>query len=289
MVARIRGYLGRLQLGEGLPVRISGVINLSPESFYKGSVATGVADASRCAGIMIDAGADAIDVGAMSTAPYLNGMISEEAEMERLLPAIKAICEDHEAVVTADTQRGSVAEAVLRVGASAINDVSGGSDSKLLGAVAERGASIILLPRPGPPSGKQGPVESTITRLKEAIGAALDAGIKPSNIVIDPGIGFFRDQSMPWYERDVEVLANLRSMIALGRPIYIGVSRKSFIAKLTGAEDPSDRLGGSIAAAVMAVANGASMVRAHDVFETVQAVRVTERLIGRGRAGDVKE
>jgi len=260
---------------------VAGVVNLSPESFYKGSVATSVEEACKNVGRMIDEGADAIDVGAMSTAPYLNGEISEEAERERLLPAIKAICNSHRTVVTADTQRGGVAEAALRAGAGAINDVSGGCDRKLLEAVAEHGASIILLPRM--PRRDEGPIGSMLSGLREAIGAAAESGIDESKIVVDPGIGFFRRLSTPWHERDAEVLANLRSMVVLRKPVYVGVSRKSFIAKLTGAEDPSERLGGSIAAAALAVANGAAMVRAHDVFETVQAARVAERLMAKGR------
>ena len=274
-------------MGEGLPVRVAGVVNLSPESFYKGSVAAGVEEACRCAGRMVNEGADAIDVGAMSTAPYLDGMVGEDVEMERLVPAVRAICESQSAVVTADTQRGSVAEAALGAGAAAINDVSGGCDRRLLEAVAEQGASIILLPRP--PSRDGGPVESTLAGLRDAVGAALDAGIKEARIVIDPGIGFFRQLSTPWYERDAEVLANLGLMRELRRPVYVGVSRKSFIAKLTGAEDPSDRLGGSIAAAVLAVANGASMVRAHDVFETVQAIRLTERIVEKAQGTNAKK
>ncbi len=274
MPAPIRGFIGALEIGEELPVKVSGIVNLSPESFYKGSISTNIRDALKCAGRILDEGADAIDVGAMSTAPYLSGLVSAEVEEERLVPAIKAISSTFKTIVTADTQRGGVADAALRAGAMAINDVSGGRDKTLLEAVADRDASIILLPRMPKEGGN--PVRSLMTGLRESVEAAVQAGIDDSKIIVDPGIGFYRCFDVPWYERDMIVLSKLKSLNRLGKPVYLGVSRKSFIAKITGAEEPEKRLSGSIAAVALAVANGASMIRAHDVLETVQAVKIAE-------------
>lgn len=275
MPAQIRGFIGELEIGTGLPVRVSGIVNMSPESFYKRSIAKSMDEALKCAGTMLEEGADAIDVGAMSTAPYLSGIVSPDVEEERLVSAVKGVSDSFRTTITADTQRGSVADAALRAGASAINDVSGGSDELLLKAVADRGASIILLPRM--PKEGSDPIRSLLPCLRASVEAAEKAGIDSSKIAVDPGIGFFRCFKSPWYERDIIVLFKLGLLRKLGKPVYLGVSRKSFIAKITGAEEPDDRLGGSIAATALAVSNGASMVRTHDVRETVQAVRLAER------------
>ena len=120
--------------------------------------------------------------------------------------------------------------------------------------------------------------------MKELLGAALEraraAGIAEARIVVDPGIGFFRHEGMPWHDWDVRVLAELPALRELGRPVCVGVSRKSFIGALTGRTATGDRLAGSLAATALAVVNGAALIRTHDVAETVDAVRVAERILG---------
>ncbi len=270
----ITGSLGKLRVGDGEPVRVVGVINLSPESFYCGSVVRGAGDALKAADRMIGEGADALDVGAMSTAPYLKTAISEGAEKERLVPVLKELCRAFDVPICADTQRAAVAEEALACGASAVNDVSGEVNPGVYKVAARYGASLIVM------AGGRGPVQDPVAATVESLGGKIDAaaseGVGPERLLVDPGIGFIRDTGIPWYERDVMVIANLESLRALRRPVYIGVSRKSFIGRLTGVEEPSGRLAGSLAMATLSIFNGAHVVRTHDPLETSQAAKLAE-------------
>jgi dihydropteroate synthase len=160
--------------------------------------------------------------------------------------------------------------------------------------VARAGAGLIAMVSEAPekldcPSSGHGdplgadPVDVVSARLRETLELARLAGISPDAVVIDPGIGFFRRGGMPWHERDIAVLGGLGRLRALGRPICVGVSRKSFIGAVTGEVDPARRLPGSLAATTAAVLAGAHVIRTHDVAETIQAVRVAEAV--RVRAG----
>jgi len=271
---RIAGFLGRLRVGDSHPVRVVGIINLSPESFYKGSVVCGPEDALKIAACMLEAGADAIDVGGMSTAPYLKASIGAKEEERRLVPVVKALSRDFDLPISADTQRAEVARAAVEAGATAINDISGETNSRILQIASEYDASIIMLPK----DSKNGsdPIQSTTDSLKEKLEKALSLGVKRSKVLLDPGIGFIRKGKMPWYERDSLIIANLERLRELGRPVFIGVSRKSFIGEILGLEDPSERLYGSLSATAVAVFNGAHVVRTHDVGETTQAIKLAE-------------
>ena len=278
----VYSQLAGLEVGDGVPVRVMAVLNVSPESFYSGSIQTQVDRLPDIAQAMVNAGANIIDVGAMSTAPYLKTAISEEEECERLARAISAIAAQVAVPISADTKRAAPARAALAAGATIINDVGGlKHDAQMAALVAESGAGLVLMasePTPQPGS----PMMRVHSALSESLSYADQAGISRTRIVIDPGIGFFRQPEIPWHEWDRVVLQDLASLRALGLPILVGVSRKSFIGKVLNQPNTADRLVGSLTCAAIAVYNGAHIIRAHDVRETVEAVRMAEWLRTQG-------
>ena len=257
-------------MGDGLPVAVMGVINVSPESFHAGSVRR-LDDVLATAQAMVDAGAALIDVGARSTAPYLPTEITESEETARLVPAVELLAAKLSVPVSADTARPEPVRAALEAGARVINDVSTLRDPAVARLVASHAASLILMAAPAP-----GVIIRSI--LADGLRRARAAGISQSRIVVDPGIGFFRAEHLTWDEWDARVLAGLASLRSLARPICVGVSRKSFIGAILERPETGDRLAGSIGATAIAVVNGAAVVRAHDVRETCDAVRVAERI-----------
>ena len=281
-----------------------GVLNVSPESFHPGSVHTGVDDLLTTALAMVEAGAILIDIGARSTAPYLNTEITEEEERARLARAIEALATKVPVPISADTSRPVPARAALDAGARIINDVSGLRDPVLASLASEHRVGVILMASPeaskrslaatGDAVGVEGarsreaaaedarrhdaPVAVVKALLKAALRRATTAGIDEERVVLDPGIGFFRNEAVPWDEWDARVLAGLGALEDLGRPLCVAVSRKSFIGEIIGHTGTENRLAGSLAATALAVSNGASLIRTHDVAETIDAVRVAERV-----------
>lgn len=295
-----RSCLAGVTVGDGLNVAVVGALNVSPESFYAGSVLTCGDDLLRAAEAMARAGAAFLDVGAMSTAPYLSGRISEREEADRLGSAVGLLTGKIGIPVSADTSRSLPARAALEAGAGIINDVSGlTGDADLAAVVARAGAGLIAMVSDGPaalpPDEAKGldqplsdpgdPVGVVCARLAASLELARRAGIPPDAVVIDPGIGFFRCSGIAWHEWDIAVLAGLGRLRALERPICVGVSRKSFLGVLTGEGDPARRLPGSLAATTAAVLAGAHVIRTHDVAETLQAVRVAEAVRESVRVG----
>ena len=279
-----RAIVAGVSVGDGLDVAVVGALNVSPESFYSGSV---VVDADRLlqAGeAMARAGAAWLDVGAMSTAPYLEARIPEALEADRLDWAVGLLTTKLGLPVSADVSRVGPARAALEAGARMINDVTGlVGDPGLARLTAEAGAGLVLMagPAAAPPAGE--PVATVRAALQRSLAIARGAGIPDERILVDPGIGFFRGAGVAWPDWDCRVLAGLPALRALGRPLYVGVSRKSFIGAVAGVEDPAERLPGSLAATAAAVLGGAHVIRAHDVAETVQAVRVAQAI---RRAGE---
>ena len=283
-----RADLAGVAVGGDLPVVVVGVVNVSPESFHPGSVYQGDEAVVKAALGMVEAGAALIDVGARSTAPYLDAAIDEEQEAARLARAIEALAAKLPVPVSADTSRPGPARAALEAGARVINDVCTLRDPALARLVAAHSASLILMASPAaseqgvtrrrPPS----PIGTVKRLLADGLRRAHASGIPPQRIVVDPGVGFFRTGSVAWPEWDLQVLRNLAGLRALGRPIAVGVSRKSFIGAILERPDPRDRLAGSLAATAIAVVNHAALIRTHDVGEAREAARVAERLRGRG-------
>lgn len=270
--------LGDLSVGDGVPVRVMAVLNASPESFYSGSVQTDPAHIAETARAMADAGADIIDIGAMSTAPYLKTQISPAQETERLARAIAIVASHVNIPISADTQRSGPAEAALAAGACIINDVSGlKHDPAMAPLIARSKAGVVIMASETTP-GTGEPLARIHAALTESLHLAEQAGIVKDHIVLDPGIGFFRQPEIPWDEWDCTVLRDLEQLRLLGFPLLVGVSRKSFIGKILHQATAAERLLGSLACAAVAVRNGAHIIRVHDVKETVDTVRIAERL-----------
>ncbi len=274
-----RACVAGIAVGDGLDVAVVGVLNVSPESFYGGSIMTQGDGLLRAAEAMARAGAAAVDVGAMSTAPYLGAAIPEAQEADRLAWAVERLVKNLDLPVSADTSRSRPARAALDAGARLINDVTGlTGDAGMARLVARAGVGLIVMASERGARRSGNPVEIVRGLLEESLGIAREAGVDPSLIVVDPGIGFFRNQGMAWHQWDCQVLARLHQLQPLGRPVGVGVSRKSFIGALAGEDDPGQRLPGSLAATAVAVLGGARLIRTHDVGETRQAVKVAEAI-----------
>jgi dihydropteroate synthase len=278
--------LGNVGVGGKNSVKIMGILNTSPESFYKKSIKTTKQQITNTVKQMEIDGADFIDIGGMSTAPYLSTLVSEKIESKRILDAIKIIQNVSNLPISVDTCRANVAKAALEYGIEIINDISGLKyDDKMIDVIEEYGPSLILCAFDSKiVSGNY--VTTTKSLLKDSIKIAKIAGITSNKIVLDPAVGFFRKSGKgpfftkiktDWLERDLVVIKNLKS-IKQQYPILISVSNKSFIGKLLGKENPSDRLFGSLAAEVVCVLNGADIIRTHNVAETKDAITVAEKL-----------
>ncbi len=270
--------LAGLEVGDGFPVRLMGVINVSPESFYQGSVFQAEDSLRLTAEQMATEGADVLDIGAMSTAPYHAAEITEAEEIQRLTWAVGVVRRALSIPVSADTKRSRVALAALEAGAEVINDVSGlRHDPAMAGIAAKRALGVILMASETDPEA-QDPMGTVRRLLQESLQILWQVGVADHRVVVDPGIGFFRRAAIPWHAWDCAVLRNLAELRALGPPLLVGVSRKSFIGQILGQSDPADRLVGSLAATAIAVANGAHLVRTHDVGPTREVVRMAEAL-----------
>ena len=261
--------VGGLQVGPKHPVRVMGVINLSPESFYRGSIAESTHEFQMMLERLVSEGADVIDIGGASTAPknvYTISDITRDEEIRRVSMALGSV-DDVKTPISIDTTSSAVAEVALNLGASIVNDISGlKADSKMAELVAERDVTVILMANCTTPCGS---VQKSLDSLRISLEKAKDSGIDSDKIIIDPGIGFGKPP-----EVDFAILNNLDQFVKLGPPLLVGVSRKAFIGHLLEQEDPEDRLLGSIAATSIAVMNGASMIRAHDVKEARIAARI---------------
>ncbi|HVO23639.1 MAG TPA: dihydropteroate synthase [Candidatus Margulisiibacteriota bacterium] len=280
---RLHANLAGIDVGDGFPVRLVGAINISPESFYSGSVAQGRRGLQRLAQTMVAEGADLLDIGAMSTAPYVKGAIVETEERKRMTAAVRAVRQVVTVPISVDTQRSSVAAAALDAGAAVINDVSGLRHDAAMGTVARHAAGVILMASEEGAS-REPPMRMVASLLRGCLRRARSSGVDRRRIVLDPGIGFFRRAALPWYEFDCVVLSQLSRLRRLRRPLLVGLSRKSFIGKLSGRTGPAERLPGSLAATAIAVYNGAALIRTHDVGATRDAVRIASALRAAGES-----
>ena len=264
----------RLTLNGGKPV-VMGVLNLTPDSFSDGGLWSEPDRAVRRGLEMVELGAEVIDLGAESTRPgggvYGGGAreVSAAEEIDRLMPVLEALRGATSTPISVDTRKAAVAESALAAGADLINDISALADDELATTVARVGCPIVLMHSRGSLGSMQTGIHfddvtaEVFSELEAAVGRAVEAGVRRSQIIVDPGIGFGKTA-----RQNIELLSNLDTFKALG-PVLVGASRKSFIGDITGAE-VSERLPGSLAAVAWAARNGAAIVRVHDVRETVQ-------------------
>ncbi len=271
--------LAGIKIGGGHPVRIMGVINVSPESFYKGSVQNRKT-IQKAAAALAEQKADIIDIGAMSTAPYLANQISETEETERIVWAVNAVRAVTQIPISIDTSRPSPALAGIDEGADILNDVTALAGGAPMAAAARAARGLILMAHPAALSADSvsSPFLTVKKLLTDALKRAKMAKVNPARILIDPGIGFFRHGNLEWWKWDLAVLRELKKLRTLGAPLLVGVSRKSFIGEVLGGRVPEDRLAGSLGATVAAVLSGAAVIRTHDVRETRDAIRVAEAI-----------
>lgn len=259
---------------------VMGILNITPDSFYDGGSFFDKDKAVRHAVSMARDGADIIDVGGESTRPGAEETNTKE-EVSRIIPVIRAISKKTDVIISVDTRKADVAEAAIEAGASIVNDVSGlKHDKKMAAVVAGNRASLIVMHMRGTPKDMQDAprykdvIEDITKELKLSIKMAKAAGISDSNIIIDPGIGFSKTVG-----HNLEILNRLDELKALRFPICIGTSRKSFIGKVLDLKSPAQRLAGTIATSVMAIVNGAKIIRVHDVKEAVAAARMTDAIL----------
>jgi dihydropteroate synthase len=255
---------------------VMGVINVTPDSFSDGGRLADPGAARDQALRLLADGADVLDVGGESTRPGALA-VSDEDELARVLPVIAAIRTASDAPISIDTRKPAVARAAIGAGADVWNDVSAltFAPDSVETAVA-LGAPVILMHAQGDPATMQvAPTYRDVTgevlnHLVARFAALVRAGLAPEKVLIDPGVGFGKDLT-----HNLTLLADLRRFVALGRPVLLGASRKSFIGRLDGgAPGPDRRLGGSVAAALWGAEQGVAIVRVHDVHDTVQALKV---------------
>ena len=256
-----------------------GVINVTPDSFSDGGERM-VAEVAIAAGrAMVEAGAALLDVGGESTRPGA-APLNPAQEQDRILPVIGALAAEG-AVISVDTRNAATMLAALAAGARIVNDVSALTHDPASAALLARGdAPVVLMHMRGTPASMgehatyQDLALEVLRELEQRLAAACAAGIDRRRIALDPGIGFAKLGA-----RNHEMLRRLPLLLNLGCPLVVGVSRKRFIGRLTGASDAKSRGPGSMSAALFALARGASVLRVHDVAETVQAVRVWQALL----------
>jgi dihydropteroate synthase len=287
--------ISNLEIGNGTP-KIMGILNVSPESFYKESISIGKKIISERAREIEDEGADIIDIGAMSTAPYLDTAISVEKEIERMRYSIKAVKEVCRIPISVDTPRAEVAEDSVELGVDLINDVTGLKYDERMKEIVFLSKLPVIVGAYGKKSNTymSGDILETTEILQESLDLAHENGIRDNKIIIDPLIGFFRSTGNNpfftkishhnWYERDLNIISGLNNMSKISNPICISVSRKSFIGKLLNLTE-SERLIPSLISQIVCVLNGASIIRTHDVKETKMCLDLLQRITKNGSPG----
>ena len=278
--------IAKISVGGRNPVRIMGILNTSPESFYKKSISTSRMKIKNTVIQMENDGADFIDVGGMSTAPYLFTNVSEKIESDRIVNAIKIIQDCTNLPISVDTCRSSVAKIALEHDVEIINDISGLKyDEKMKDVISKFQPSVILCAYDSKTISR-GTINSTKKLLADSLKIIKKSNISDKKIVLDPAIGFFRKTGKgkfftkiknDWVERDLSIIKNLNS-IKMNYPILISISNKSIIGNLLQKENPSDRLFGSITAEAICVLNGANMIRTHNVMATKDAITIASKL-----------
>lgn len=274
---RFRG--GALCLGTR--THIMGILNVTPDSFSDGNEYLDPERALDRACEMVEEGADIIDIGGESTRPGA-GKVSAEEEIRRIIPVVERIAKKIDTPLSVDTYKAEVAHLALASGAHIINDISGlRFDSAMAGVAAKAECPLVVMHIKGRPADMQtGPaydcvVAEVIHYLEESIDIAINSGVDPDRIIVDPGIGFGKR-----LEDNLRLIKHLDELKKLGKAILVGASRKSFIGAILNVPNPEERVEGTLSASVMAAAKGAHIVRVHDVKATRNALAVADAILG---------
>jgi dihydropteroate synthase len=281
--ARNTDGAGTLTDGPG-PV-VVGILNVTPDSFSDGGDFLDPEAAAEQAATMLDEGADMLDVGGESTRPG-SDPVSQEEEIRRVVPVLKRILSVRpEAVISIDTYRSGTATAALEAGASLVNDVTAlRGDPRMVSVVEGAACPVILMHMQGEPKTmqKEPHYEDVIGEVRDFLAEraeyAVAAGVRPENVIVDPGIGFGKN-----LEHNLALLRNLDAVVDLGFPILIGASRKRFIERITGVQEARDRVSGTVATTVLAYERGATFFRVHDVRANREALAVAEAVFHASR------
>jgi len=263
--------------------QVMGVLNITPDSFSDGRQFLDPVAAVQHAESMVAEGASIIDIGGESTRPGATE-ISEQQELDRIMPVIESLAGGVEVAISVDTRRPAVMRAAADAGAGMINDVFALRADKALQTAAQTGCAICLMHMQGVPRTMQEkPVYSDVLRevagfLAERVSACRDAGIASERIVIDPGFGFGKAD-----RHNIELLENLNALQEIGCPVLVGLSRKQTLGHLTG-RGVHERSAAGIAAAVIAYLNGASIIRTHEVAATIDALKIAAAVREAGHA-----
>jgi dihydropteroate synthase len=263
---------------------VMGVLNVTPDSFSGDGLGSDV-DAAVAQGVaMASAGADLLDIGGESTRPNSEA-VPESEELARVMPVLREVLARVAVPVSVDTRKARVAEAAIAAGAHIINDVWGlRGDPEMAAVVASvPDVALICMHNQRGTADAGDVVEEVAAGLRESLVVAEKAGIDSERVIVDPGLGFGKTPA-----QNVEVLRRLLELRGLGRPVLVGASRKSTIGLLLDGAAPAERLEGSLALGVLAAANGADILRVHDVAETVRALRVADAVI-RGMPADLRD
>lgn len=254
---------------------VMGILNITPDSFSDGGKFLSPDNAVARAAAMLEEGADIIDVGGESTRPGAD-IVSSQEELDRVIPVIEQVSSQLNVAISVDTSKPDVMRAAVAAGAVLVNDVFALRQDGALEAVADLGVAVCLMHMQGEPRSMQiAPEYQDIHReivdfLAERIAASVAAGIDRAKIILDPGFGFGKND-----EHNLQILANLHRLEELRQPLLVGLSRKRMLGNLTG-KAADKRVFAGIAAAVMAVAGGANIIRTHDVAATVDALKIVD-------------
>ena len=258
---------------------LMGVVNVTPDSFSDGGECAKPLEALAQAQKLVEAGADIIDIGGQSTRPGAV-QISLEEELERVLSVIEVLRKEIPIPISVDTTRASVAFSAVNAGADLVNDISGGTfDPDMLATVARLNVPIVLMHLRGTPQTMQQMTDyqnllgEIYQFLERQIVSAIASGVNPSKIIIDPGIGFAKNQ-----QQNLEILRNVCFFKSLNCPILVGASRKSFIGRILNQPDPKERVWGTAAACCAAISTGADILRVHDVAQMRDVCRVADAI-----------
>lgn len=256
------------------PMLIMGILNVTPDSFSDGGRFLDPQAAIEHGLAMIRDGADIIDVGAESTRPG-SSPVDAQTQIKRVIPVIRELHRQRpDCFISIDTRSSAVAAVAIEEGASLVNDISAGRDDPAILCVAAGcGAGLVLMHMQGEPATMQAApsyndvVADVASFLHGRIEAAIDAGVDAKRIILDPGIGFGKTAA-----HNVTILRRLEEIVAMGPPVLVGASRKRFLGQISGQDDPSQRLGASLACVARSMSAGARVVRVHDVRESRQLV-----------------